>query len=173
MTQYKMTKSDKELFLSGDEGRGMVRKEASELHSDAESIQIVDEDGNLFDTVTGTDHESETTEPGFAIVLTDEQLEERRTIQALEAADLSRIEEELRPQVMAKLKDEARTELREEYAETIRNLRREKTELKAQVIRLTEGVGALSRRESELKTELTVLKASKTEATTEEDGERT
>lgn len=165
MNQYKMNDSDKELFLSGDEGRGMVRKEASELHPNSESIQIVDEEGNLFDTVTGVDHhENETTDPGFAIVLTDDQLEERRTLQALEAADLAKVEDEIRPKVMAKLKDEARAEIREEYAETIRNLRREKAELKMQVQRLTEGVTALSRKESELQTELTVLKASRSES---------
>ncbi len=163
MNQYQMTESEKELFLSGDEGRGKIRQEAALSNPEADSIQIVDSEGSLFDTVSGTvsgtEHDAEKTEPGLAVVLTDEQLDERRTVQALEAADLARTEEELKPLVMSKLRDEARDEIREEYRETIQRLRQEKAELQSQVRRLTEGVNSLSRRETALTDELAMLKA--------------
>lgn len=159
MNKYQMTESDKDLFLSGDEGRGSIRMEASKSNPGAESIQIVDSEGNLFDTVTGIEHDGDATDPGFAIVLTDEQLDERRTMQALEAADMSRIEDDLKPKVLAKLKDEARSEVREEFRETIQQLRTEKAELLDKVRRLTEGVSALSRKEEALTEEILSLRA--------------
>ncbi len=160
MNQFQMTESDKEKFLSGDEGRGEIRREASNSNPAAESIHIVDSEGNLFDNVSGASFSSDDdTDPGLAIVLTDEQLDARRTESALQAADLARVEEDLKPQVYAKLKDEARGEIREEYREIIQGLRSDKAELANQVGRLTEGVTTLSSKNQSLIEELALLKA--------------
>ncbi len=159
MNQYQMTESEKELFLSGDEGRGKVRQDAAHSNPEADSIQIVDSEGELFDTVSGAEHDGEKTEPGLAVVLTDDQLEERRTAEALHAADLARTEEELKPLVMSKLLNEARSHMREQFVEEIRQLRTDKAELVNQVKRLTEGVRAQASRIAELSDELVVAKA--------------
>ncbi len=160
MNQFQMNESDKAEFLGSDEGRGRIRLEAARSNPHAESIQIVDSDGNLFDTISGVDFDGETTEPGLAVVLTDEQLEERRLEEALHASDLARVEDEIRPLVMSKLKDEARSEIREEFRQVIQQLRSDKAELQSHVGRLTEGVRSLTSQRDSLKSEIELFKAS-------------
>lgn len=159
MMKYKMTDAEKETFLSGDEGRGEIRLKASKAFPQAETIQIIDSENDLFGEVTGAEFE-ESTDFGLAVVPTDEQLELKRTEDALLSADTARLEDEIKPLVFAKLKDEARNELRAEYGATIRSLRAEKAELKSQVGRLTEGVTALTKQVESLKTENALLKSS-------------
>lgn len=161
MNQFQMTESDKADFLSGEEGRGRIRAEAASSNPRAESIQIVDSEGLLFDTVQGIefDGESEDTSPGLAVVLTDEQLDEKRMTEALLSADVARVEDELRPLVMAKLKEEAHSEVREEFRETVQQLRRENSELRDASRRLAEGTTSLARANEALRTENALLKA--------------
>jgi hypothetical protein len=173
MNKYQMTESEKELFLSGDEGRGRIRQEAALSNRDAESVQIVDSVGDLFDVVVGSNYDSDDTNPGMAIVLTDEQLRERRlsratelpgeeldlertdsgALKALEEAYLAHLQRSVSPQFVSRLEDEINTKLREEYAETISNLRAENAELTTQIGELTGEIGTLKNELATLKEE--------------------
>lgn len=162
MSQNTLTLSAeaKDKFLSGDEGRGEIRKTASELFPEAATILIVDEEGNLFDTVGGINSSliSDDTDDR-AVIVTDEEVQEKALDDALNAADLARVEAEIKPLVIARLKDEARNEIREEYRNTIRELRASKTELTKQVVRLKEGMLGADRLLTEARNELSIAGA--------------
>lgn len=161
MTAYQMTEGEKERFLSGDEGRGEIRGFAAKAYAGAESVQIIDSAGDLFDTVTGgefvADESSE--EPGFAVALSDDELEEKRTVDALRIADVERIENEIKPLVYQKLKDEARTEIRSEFRETVRKYATENVSLREERSRLVAGTSALQTKYNQLVGEYEALKA--------------
>lgn len=157
MSKFVMSESQKELFLSGDEGRGEVRRIAAEENPTVETIYIVDGEDNLFGEVTGAEYKEEAS-VSDAIVLTDEQLEEQRYEAALTQSELDNLEAEIRPKVMSKLRDEAREEVRTEYRDIIRQLREDAVNSKLQIQKLTKGVNSGSELRAQLESDNTLLK---------------
>lgn len=152
-----MTPEEKDLFLSGDEGRGTVRQKAAASYPSSETVRIVDNEDNLFGEVTGEGFD-ESEEPGLAVVLSDDQLEEKRLEEALHQSNLLHMENEVRPLVFAKLKDEARDEVRAEYGQVIRELRETVANQRLNIQKLTLGVTAAGELRKPLEVENTALK---------------
>lgn len=81
-TSYVMSETEKALFLSGDEGRGTVRLSAASSHPNTETIQIVDSNGDLFDSVSGSDDVGFAVEVDPAKIAKDKELAELRESEA-------------------------------------------------------------------------------------------
>lgn len=157
MSTYRMTSSEKAKFLSSDEGRGEVRQEAAAYYSGSETIQIVDENDDLFDTISGSEYVPGESDE-MAVVLTDEEVAERHESSKLEAVELARIEEVVKPQVFAKLKEDAKTEVREEFQTIVHDQAEQIRQLTAEKVRLMSDLTANNNKHLELIAEYETLK---------------
>jgi hypothetical protein len=103
-----------------DETRASIRNEAAAKATVNDTVSIVSPDGEVWDTLAGSLPDD------GAIVLTDEQLQERREQEAKDAEHIQYLETQIRPQVMGRLRAQARGEVREqlrEKSEEINSLR--------------------------------------------------
>lgn len=159
MKTYTLTESELASFAD-DSIRAEIRSRVSADSFENETITIQSETGDVYDVVSGS-----VTLDDLGVVLTDEQIAERRESDEANAAreaaieaDALRIETEIKPLVMQRLRALARQEVREE----IRELKAEIFELRASMATLKKKVPdeirELEKQNLELRTSLTTLK---------------
>lgn len=125
MKQYVLTEEELANF-SNDDFRAGVRSKAAETVSVTETVVIVNSEGDIYDTLQGSIPDED-----FGVVLTDEQIRERRESEAVEAAEIARYEREIKPKVYQKIRTEIRAEFRRELAESKETILKLRAELAA------------------------------------------
>jgi hypothetical protein len=109
MNQYRLSNEEKASFFK-EEVREAVRKLAAENFTSEELVYIVDAEGEIWDQVHGSKEASELITEHFS----EEELQVRIAKEAAEAEEAERLETDIKPRVMKKLRAEAKQELRDE-----------------------------------------------------------
>jgi vacuolar-type H+-ATPase subunit I/STV1 len=110
-----------------DEVRAEIRSEISSKFTESDTVEVVGPDGQIWDVLTGTLPDD------GAVVVSPEELEARAEKEKTDASHIEYLEKEIRPQVMAKLRTQARSEVREQLrdkSDEILKLRSEIANLK-------------------------------------------
>lgn len=109
MKTYILSESELANF-SDDNVRAEIRGRVSAEALKNETVNIQSVSGDVYDIVSG----SIPFDGELAVALTDEQLAERREIEEANSAEILRIETEIKPLVMQRLRVLARHEMRDE-----------------------------------------------------------
>jgi len=140
---------------SDDNVRAALRAEISERFSVSDTVNIVSPTGDIWDVMQGSLPDD------GAVPISQEELDAKRALEVANAEHIEFLEKEIRPQVMQKLRSEARLGVRDEIRERTNEVLELRNNLAKQQISSNRQIESLSRENAGLKRRLSELEPEK------------